>query len=433
MANKREIHEQKILTEYKKHMEELQYIEALKDVGKLQYLYSDKAIGCEMAVLYKMRNYGKVIYMMEKNLFKEKFFVEMYLICLSKQTRYNEVRNFLKNKPFSIGLYAYAYAYIRMIFQENNEEIDIDYDYIDEDDSYYKKDFLRKIIIILVENYEQYQDLCLMEKYGENKKVIKNIRESIVRAFGKIHIIDPCIDKIKKEIENGKQVDSIYIVSLVGQMFGRLDEKRDGLIYDTIEDIIFYLSIVNRVKPEFAMCESLIVYGNKLCDEIDNCNQYVMDYVKQMCMSNIARDENLLDEKKNITDFFVDVVSRKLPNFLKEMQDKKLHNTIYDLISDRAKIVYKSARWQYEMAMMNTSPIDLVPDFIPVLGYLDDVILLPMLVALTIKFVPKDVLERYRKQATGMWKEGKPKKWYYAIPIVLIWVLIIALILKAIM
>lgn len=79
------------------------------------------------------------------------------------------------------------------------------------------------------------------------------------------------------------------------------------------------------------------------------------------------------------------------------------------------------------------SPVDLVPDFIPVLGYMDDVILLPMLVALTVKFVPKDVLERNRKQAEGMWKDGKPKKWYYAIPIVLVWILIIALILKAVM
>ena len=70
------------------------------------------------------------------------------------------------------------------------------------------------------------------------------------------------------------------------------------------------------------------------------------------------------------------------------------------------------------------SPIDLVPDFIPLLGYLDDVILLPMLVALTIKFIPKDVLDRKRKQAEGMWSEGKPKKWYYAIPIVIIWVLL---------
>lgn len=78
------------------------------------------------------------------------------------------------------------------------------------------------------------------------------------------------------------------------------------------------------------------------------------------------------------------------------------------------------------------SPVDLVPDFIPVLGYLDDVILLPLLVTLTIKFIPKDVIERNRKQAEGMWSEGKPKKWYYAIPIVLIWVLLIVLIFKAI-
>ena len=79
------------------------------------------------------------------------------------------------------------------------------------------------------------------------------------------------------------------------------------------------------------------------------------------------------------------------------------------------------------------SPVDLIPDFIPVFGYLDDVILLPMLVALTVKFVPKDVLEKNRKRAEGMWKEGQPKKWYYAIPIILVWVLIIALLLKAVM
>lgn len=79
------------------------------------------------------------------------------------------------------------------------------------------------------------------------------------------------------------------------------------------------------------------------------------------------------------------------------------------------------------------SPIDLVPDFIPILGYLDDVILLPMLVALTIKCIPTDIIERNRQQAEGMWENGKPKKWYYAIPIVLFWVIIIALILKVVL
>lgn len=75
------------------------------------------------------------------------------------------------------------------------------------------------------------------------------------------------------------------------------------------------------------------------------------------------------------------------------------------------------------------SPIDLIPDFIPVLGYLDDVIILPVLVAVTIKFIPKDVIERKRKQSEGIWDDGKPKKWYYAIPIVIIWIIILALLL----
>ena len=76
------------------------------------------------------------------------------------------------------------------------------------------------------------------------------------------------------------------------------------------------------------------------------------------------------------------------------------------------------------------SPIDLVPDFIPVLGYLDDVILLPALVALTIKFIPKDIMERNRMLSEDMWKDGKPKKWYYSIPIILLWLLLIGIIAK---
>ena len=78
------------------------------------------------------------------------------------------------------------------------------------------------------------------------------------------------------------------------------------------------------------------------------------------------------------------------------------------------------------------SPIDFIPDFIPVLGYLDDLIILPLLVALTVKFIPKDLFEEYRNQAQGMWQDGKPKKWYYALPIILVWALIIFLSVKAI-
>ncbi|HEX2938180.1 MAG TPA: YkvA family protein [Ruminiclostridium sp.] len=78
------------------------------------------------------------------------------------------------------------------------------------------------------------------------------------------------------------------------------------------------------------------------------------------------------------------------------------------------------------------SPIDIIPDFIPVLGYIDDIILLPALTALTIRMIPSDVFDACRKEAEGLWSAGKPKKWYYALPIAAVWVLIIFLIVRAI-
>lgn len=78
------------------------------------------------------------------------------------------------------------------------------------------------------------------------------------------------------------------------------------------------------------------------------------------------------------------------------------------------------------------SPIDLIPDFVPILGYLDDVILLPALVSLTLKLIPSDIMEACRTQAKGMWTDGRPKKWYYAIPIIIAWALIAFVIVKAI-
>ena len=78
------------------------------------------------------------------------------------------------------------------------------------------------------------------------------------------------------------------------------------------------------------------------------------------------------------------------------------------------------------------SPIDLIPDFIPVLGYLDDVILLPALIALTVKLIPKGIFQKCRAESEHMWENGRPKKWYFALPIAAVWLIILWLIVKVI-
>ena len=72
------------------------------------------------------------------------------------------------------------------------------------------------------------------------------------------------------------------------------------------------------------------------------------------------------------------------------------------------------------------SPIDLIPDFIPVLGYLDDVILLPLGIALVIKMIPPDVISECKSQAEK--QAQAPKSRIAAVIIVLIWLAAVCLI-----
>ena len=68
------------------------------------------------------------------------------------------------------------------------------------------------------------------------------------------------------------------------------------------------------------------------------------------------------------------------------------------------------------------SPIDLIPDFVPVLGYLDDLILVPLGIVLVRRMIPDDVLEECRIRATDAFNEGRPTNRVAAAVIVLIWI-----------
>jgi len=66
------------------------------------------------------------------------------------------------------------------------------------------------------------------------------------------------------------------------------------------------------------------------------------------------------------------------------------------------------------------SPIDLIPDFIPVLGYVDDLVIVPLGIALVIRLIPADVMDEHRALATMA--QQRPASRAAAVVIVLLWI-----------
>ena len=69
------------------------------------------------------------------------------------------------------------------------------------------------------------------------------------------------------------------------------------------------------------------------------------------------------------------------------------------------------------------SPIDLIPDFVPVIGYLDDIILVPLGIGLAIRLIPPGILEEHRQRALARIAE-RPVSRIGAVVIIMIWVVL---------
>jgi len=74
------------------------------------------------------------------------------------------------------------------------------------------------------------------------------------------------------------------------------------------------------------------------------------------------------------------------------------------------------------------SPIDLVPDFIPVLGHLDDLVLVPLGILLALKMIPPEMMAECREKAEDVVAQGKPVNWAAAAIVIAAWLLVAALV-----
>jgi len=77
------------------------------------------------------------------------------------------------------------------------------------------------------------------------------------------------------------------------------------------------------------------------------------------------------------------------------------------------------------------SPVDLIPDFIPVLGYLDDLLILPFFIAISIKLIPSHIMEESSRKAE-LFPVVLRKNWTFGIVFIGLWLVVLLLIAKAV-
>ncbi len=92
-----------------------------------------------------------------------------------------------------------------------------------------------------------------------------------------------------------------------------------------------------------------------------------------------------------------------------------------------ARVPWYAKTLALAVAAYALSPIDLIPDFIPVFGYLDDLIIVPLGLLLVIRLIPPDLMAEFRAEAAR--REGEPRSIAAAAVIVTIWISAAALLM----
>lgn len=105
---------------------------------------------------------------------------------------------------------------------------------------------------------------------------------------------------------------------------------------------------------------------------------------------------------------------------------KKLKKEIYViyLASKDSRVPWYARLLATVIVAYAFSPIDLIPDFVPIFGYFDDLIIVPLGIWLVLKLIPQNVLAECRVKAETAQSQGKPTNWVGAGVIVIIWLLL---------
>jgi uncharacterized membrane protein YkvA (DUF1232 family) len=123
-----------------------------------------------------------------------------------------------------------------------------------------------------------------------------------------------------------------------------------------------------------------------------------------------------------------------MPNFIENIKQKarelkKEVFALYFAFRDKRTPWYAKAFSALVLAYA-FSPIDLIPDFVPVLGYLDDLVIIPAGITLALKMIPANIMAEARVSAESHIQDSKPLGWAGAAFIILIWAAVLFLIYR---
>jgi uncharacterized membrane protein YkvA (DUF1232 family) len=116
-----------------------------------------------------------------------------------------------------------------------------------------------------------------------------------------------------------------------------------------------------------------------------------------------------------------------IASWKQKVQQLKVETYALYLAYKDPRVPWYARAWIAIVVAYAFSPIDLIPDFIPVLGYLDDLVLLPLGVALALRLIPRAVLEECREKAAELLHQKRPVNWTAGVLIIAIWLLALIL------
>ena len=98
------------------------------------------------------------------------------------------------------------------------------------------------------------------------------------------------------------------------------------------------------------------------------------------------------------------------------------------LCSRDPRVPWYAKAWAYLIAAYAVSPIDLIPDFIPVLGQLDDVVIVPLGICVAIRLLPRDVLDEHRRHAAAA--IARPRDWRVGVLVLAVWAIALTFLVR---